>query len=141
MYKDILLPIDLQEADSWKSSLPVAIEYASAFGAVLHIMTVVPSFGMNVVGSFFPDDFAEKAIAEVDKQLHAFVSSMVPDNVKVQHVVEHGRIYEEIIQTADKLNVDLIVMAAHRPDVRDYLLGTNAARVARHSSKSVLIVR
>ena len=48
MYKDILLPIDLQETDSWKNSLPVAIDYASAFNAVLHIMTVVPNFGMNV---------------------------------------------------------------------------------------------
>ncbi len=141
MYKDILLPVDLQETDSWKNSLPVAIEYASAFSAVLHIMTVVPSFGMNVVGSFFPDDFAEKAIAEVDKQLHEFVSSIVPGNVKVQHIVEHGRIYEEIIHTADKLKVDLIVMAAHRPEVTDYLLGTNAARVARHANQSVLIVR
>lgn len=141
MYKDILLPVDIQEADSWTHSLPVATEYASAFKATLHIMTVVPNFGMNAVGSFFPDDFAEKAIGEVNKLLHEFVSANVPDGVKVQHVVKHGRIYEEIIHTASELDVDLIVMAAHRPDVRDYLLGTNAARVARHANQSVLIVR
>ena len=30
MYKDILLPIDLNQDSSWKSALPVAIEHARA---------------------------------------------------------------------------------------------------------------
>lgn len=32
-------------------------------------------------------------------------------------------------------------MAAHRPALKDYLLGPNAARVVRHSNCSVLVVR
>ncbi|MBS28951.1 MAG: hypothetical protein CL566_08540 [Alphaproteobacteria bacterium] len=38
-------------------------------------------------------------------------------------------------------NADIIVIPAHRPYVGDYLLGSNAARVARHADQSVLIVR
>ena len=96
---------------------------------------------MSVVGSFFPDDFAEKALAETDKRLHAYVADNVPDGVPVQHVVAYGRIYEEIIKAADSIGADLIVMSAHRPNVTDYLLGPNAARVARHAKQSVLIIR
>ncbi len=96
---------------------------------------------MSVVGSFFPDDFAEKAIAETDKRLHGFVSENLPDDISIQHVVKHGRVYEEIIMTAKELGADLIVMSAHRHELSDYLLGPNAARVARHASQSVLIVR
>ncbi|MEP3300223.1 MAG: universal stress protein, partial [Pseudoruegeria sp.] len=36
---------------------------------------------------------------------------------------------------------DLIVIGAHRPDFKDYLLGPNAARVVRHSECSVYVVR
>jgi len=59
----------------------------------------------------------------------------------VQHVIAHGNIYEEIIRTANKLKVDLIVMGSHRPALEDYLLGPNAARVMRHAAQSVLVVR
>jgi nucleotide-binding universal stress UspA family protein len=141
MYKHILLPVDLEDSGSWKASLPVAAEYAKAFGATLHVMTVVPDFGMSVVGSFFPADFAEKAIAETNTRLHAFVTENVPDGISLQHVVKHGRVYEEIINTAKELGADLIVMSAHHPELKDYLLGPNAARVAHHAGQSVLIVR
>lgn len=32
-------------------------------------------------------------------------------------------------------------MAAHRPELQDYLLGLNATRVVRHAKVSVLVVR
>jgi nucleotide-binding universal stress UspA family protein len=35
----------------------------------------------------------------------------------------------------------MIVMASHRPEMSDYLLGANAARVVRHAKISVLVVR
>ena len=141
MYKDILVPVDLEDSASWARSLPMAVEYAKSFGATLHVMTVVPDFGMSVVGSFFPDDFAEKALAETAGRLSTFVGENVPDGIPVQQVVEHGRIYEEIIRAAKETGADLIVISAHRAELRDYLLGPNAARVARHAEQSVLIVR
>lgn len=141
MYQDILLPVDLEDSASSARALEVAVEYAKASGATLHVMTVVPDFGMSIVGSYFPDDFADKAITDTDKRLHDYVSENVPDGINVQHMVAHGRIYEEIIRAAAKASADVIVIPAHRPDVGDYLLGSNAARVARHADQSVLIVR
>ena len=60
MYKNVLLPVDLDQESSWRKALPAAIACCTAFGARLHVMTVVPDFGMSIVGSYFPDDFAEK---------------------------------------------------------------------------------
>jgi nucleotide-binding universal stress UspA family protein len=37
--------------------------------------------------------------------------------------------------------VDLVVVGSHRPTMKDYLLGTNAARVIRHARCSVLVPR
>ena len=54
---------------------------------------------------------------------------------------QHGTIYHEICRIAENAGSDLIVMASHRPEVKDYLLGPNAARVVRHAKQSVFIVR
>ena len=59
----------------------------------------------------------------------------------MQHIVAKGSVYECIIKTANEIKADLIVMSAHRPELKDYLLGPNAAKVVRHSDRSVLVVR
>lgn len=141
MYRTILLAVDMGDDTSWQKALPAAVETARAFGATLHVMTVVPDFGMSIVGSFFPADYEKKAMDQASKALHDFVRDHVPQDIKVAHDVCHGAIYEEILDTAKRVKADLIVMAAHRPKQRDYLLGPNAARVARHAACSVLVVR
>tara|TARA_Y100001934_G_C12249085_1_gene724166 strand:+ start:734 stop:1159 length:426 start_codon:yes stop_codon:yes gene_type:complete len=141
MYSDILLPVDLGNDSSWAKALPTAIEYCEAFGAVLHVMTVMPDFGSPMVAQFFPDDHEDKMMENANDVLHKFVADRVPEGIKVQHIVADGTIYKTIIETANDIGADLIVMGSHRPELQDYLLGPNAARVVRHSSKSVLVVR
>lgn len=141
MYKDILLAIDLNEDGSWTKAGPAAVEYAKAFGAKLHVMTVVPDFGMSIVGSFFPEGFEAKAMEATSAKLHEWVAANVPSDVEVQHVVGHGSTYGEILRTAGEIGCDLIIMAAHRSDKQSFLLGPTAARVVRHADVSVLVVR
>ncbi len=141
MYKNILFPIDLNQESSWQKALPTALEYCKAFGSTLHVMNVVPDFGMSVVGSYFPDDFEQKAVEAAREQLHEFVRQHVPEGVKVQHIVGYGTVYDEILRVANDIKADLIVLASHRPALKDYLIGPNAARVVRHFEGSVLVVR
>lgn len=141
MYRDILLPVDLADPSSWRAALPVALTLCRSFGARLHVVSVVPDFGMAIVGQYFPESFEQEMIEETRKALHAFVSERVPADLPVQHVVAHGTVYQEILRAAHDTGVDLIVLASHRPELRDYLLGPNAARVVRHAGMSVLVVR
>ncbi|MDH5749132.1 MAG: universal stress protein [Rhodospirillales bacterium] len=141
MYKNILLAVDLNEESSWAKALPTTVEYCKAFKSELHLMTVVPDFGMNVVRSFFPDDFADQAVAETRKALDSLAGKSIPDGIPVSTFVGYGSIYEEILSAAKKMNADLIIMASHGPHAKDYLLGPNAARVVRHADCSVLVVR
>lgn len=141
MYRTILLAIDLNEPSSWEKALPVAVEQTEAGGGKLHIVTVVPDYGMAIVGSFFPANFEKTALMEADKALDVFVAENVSAEIEVAHSVGHGAIYKEILATAKRVGADLIVMASHRPEQSDYLLGPNAARVVRHADCSVLVVR
>ena len=141
MYNNILLTVDLNQESSWEKALPIAIEYCQAFEARLHVMTVVPDFGMPIVAGYFPDDFAKKALAETKKHLDAFVKDKVPNEVSAAVIIRQGTVYEVILAVAKGIDADLIVMASHRPELKDYLLGPNAARVVRHADQSVLVVR
>lgn len=141
MYKDVLVAIDLGHDGSWKKALPTAVEYAKAFGATLHLCTVVPDFGMSIVGQYFPQDFEDRALADAEKRLHAFIDEHVPDDVRTQVVVGHGGIYQELLRAAAETKCDLIIMASHRPELADFLIGPNAIKVVSHADCSVLVVR
>jgi nucleotide-binding universal stress UspA family protein len=141
MYKDILFPIDITEESSWKEALPVVLEHIAAFNSRLHIMTVLSDGSMSLVQQYFPGGSIERLTEQTQTALHDFVKKHIPKDVEVQHVLAKGSVYECIIKTADEVKADLIVMSAHRPELRDYLLGPNAAKVVRHSKISVLVVR
>lgn len=141
MFQHILLAIDLEDKGSWEKVVPEATNYASKFGSIIHIMTVVPNFGMSIVGSFFPKEHEGKMLEDAKTRLHAFAKQHIPAGISVQHIVGHGTAYEEILRMQKKLKCDLIIMGAHRPKMQDYLLGPNAARVVRHAECSVMVVR
>lgn len=141
MFRTILLPVDLSSEGSWTRALPAALALVRQSGGVLHVVTVLPDFGMSVVGSHFEPGFEEKALKTIGDKLVAWVSANVPEDVETHPHVLHGRVYDEIITAAERVEADAIVMGSHRPELRDYLLGPNAARVVRHARQSVFVVR
>jgi nucleotide-binding universal stress UspA family protein len=141
VYRNILLPVDLSDKHSWRKALPTALALRQTFEAALHVMTVVPDFGMPIVGQYFPPDYEAKLHEHVAAQLKDFLAEQVPEDVAVQRIVAAGKIYQQILSVAGQVKADLIVMGSHRPELADYLLGPNAARVVRHADCSVMVVR
>lgn len=141
MFKDILLAIDLNHEESWGKALPVALEFARASGGTLHVLTVMPDFGLPLVGQFFPKGYEKEVGEKVLSALKEFVRSNVPKDVRTQHIVGEGTVYDVILKIADKIRSDMIVVSSGREDLKDFLLGPNAARVVRHAKCSVTVVR
>lgn len=142
MYRNILVSLDLDDASDLETTLGRASELCRAFpGTRLHAVTVLPTFGMSIVGSFFPSDYEKKASEALMKRLREEVDARLPEGLRCQHIVAEGKVYEAVLRTAREIAADLIVIGAHRPELSDYLLGPNAARVVRHATCSVLVVR
>ena len=141
MYKEILIPVDLATESSWGKALSTAIALCRTFGARLHVVNVVPDFGLSMVSQYFPEGYEQQMIDNADKMLHALVKEQVPDEITVQCIVASGSIYHEVISAAKQTGADLIVMQSHRPELTDYLLGPNAAKIVRHAGCSVMVVR
>jgi nucleotide-binding universal stress UspA family protein len=141
VFKSILVPIDVQHESSWRTVLPVAARIAGETGAKMHVLCVVPPIGLPLVGAFFPEDYESKAVEASKAALADIVSRTELGEVRPQMHVTRGVVYEAILACAEELGSDLIVLAAHRPELKDYLLGPNAARVVRHARQSVFVVR
>ena len=140
MARKILLPIDLNSPASWIKPMAEA-QMMLAKGGELHVASVLPDFGMSMVGTFFQKGFEQTALKTFGDALRHWVRENVPGAIEVHPHVLHGNIYDEILRAADTLDVDVIILAAHRPEARDYLLGPNAARIVRHAKQSVYVVR
>jgi nucleotide-binding universal stress UspA family protein len=141
MFKNILAAVDLNEDSSWEKAVPTAVGLCQSTGARLTLLTVIPDFGMSIISQYFPEGYAENALAETRTKLSAFAGEHVPGGVEQTLMVAQGTIYEEIIRASREVSADLIVVASHRPSLKDYLLGPNASRVVRHSKCSVLVIR
>ena len=140
MFNDVLCAVDLGDEHSWKKALPKAIEMRGDSGN-LHVLTVVPEFGLSIISQYFPEDFEETTLTAAKDAVRAFIDKNVPKEVPSRAIVAQGRAYEQILRIADEIGCDAIVMAAGNPDLAQYLLGPNAARVVRHATCSVLVVR
>ena len=141
MYKSILLPVDLNSVETQHKAVQTAVELGRTFGAGLHVMTVVPDFGMSIVGTFFPEGYEKEALERATENLHDFVKQNLPGDLPAQHIVGQGSVHREVLRIAREIGADLIVMASNQPELQDYLLGPTAAHVVRHTSCSVMIVR
>ncbi|GGD42979.1 universal stress protein [Sinisalibacter lacisalsi] len=143
MIQTILCAVDANRPETEIKVLQQAHRLAEMEAAQLDIITVIPDFGMSWVGGYFDADHTRKAVEAARQMLNDLVEKAIgaEANKKVRHIIGVGSAYHEILETAEKDGADLIVLGAHRPDLKDYLLGPNAARVVRHSSASVYVVR
>lgn len=141
MFENLLLAVDVTSPDGASKSVAAAVALAKAHGSTLHLLNVVPDSGMAIVGASLAPDHMKRLMEAAQNEMHAWTDKNVPNEVSHQiHIVE-GTVYDQIIHVANKLDVDAIIVGAHRPEFRDYLIGPNAARVARHATQSVFVVR
>ncbi len=141
MFRDILVPLDLGDPKIWEKALETAVTLAETFGARLHLLTVLPDYGLPVVGLHFPPDHSEKLRVGAREELRNIARRAVPEGIAVEVLVSQGSIWREIVREARDQHFDLIVMGSHMPGVGDYVLGANATRVAQRAPASVMIVR
>ena len=140
MFAKILVPVDLEHRASNDEILRVATTIANDEGARLVLMTVVEPTPV-AVSPYLPKRFQTQLTEDTANDLKQLAGSLSVSNGTVDSTVRFGSVYKEIIAYAERIGADLLVMGSHKPNVSDFLLGSNASRVVRHSNCSVYIVR
>lgn len=140
MTAKILVALDLEHGTANDELLQNATKLAAAEGADIDLLTVIDSAPPGVAQFMQPG--YEKLVGErVEAKLDEIAARLDAGGGRIETSVRFGGVYNEILAHAAKTGADLIITGSHRPNVADYLLGTNAARVVRHAECSVLVVR
>ncbi|MEM9782768.1 MAG: universal stress protein [Pseudomonadota bacterium] len=141
MSHPILVPVDVEYETSWRPAMTAAREEALRRGAEVHLLSVLPDFGMSLVAQYFPEGYSEKMTADAKAQLDTLGHEMLGSAVVWQAHAHHGDIVKTIMRYAEQMHAGLIVMAAHSPGERSFLSGTHADHVVHQAACSVLVVR
>ncbi|MEM8803188.1 MAG: universal stress protein [Pseudomonadota bacterium] len=141
MFKTLLLAVDVNDLDGAGRSTEAAVALATQNNAVLHLVNVVPDQGMAIVSAAMTSGHDTAMVEAAHTALSDWANAHVPEGLSTELHVAKGTVYDQIIRLSEDLKVDCIVIGAHSPALKDYLIGPNAARVARHANQSVFVVR
>lgn len=123
---NVLCPVNF--TDVARESLHVAERIAQAFGAFLTIVNVLE-----------PDDVTNAATDE--ERVRRWVTPELQDATSFRELIVRGGPAERVLDCADDLGADLIVVGAQHKLFRDAtVLGTTTERLLRFASCPVLVV-
>ena len=134
MYAKILVPMALDH-DLSPQTLAIA-KALSAEGAEVVALHVHPEL-QGSVNSFLDKDVIKAGHDAAEAKLKEKTASL--ENVTAVLVTGHPA--RAIIDYADSHGIDCIVIGSHKPGLRDYFLGSTAARVVQHAGCAVHVHR
>ena len=144
IYRKIMVATDGSELV--RKAVDSAIEIAKLSGAKLYAVHVI------TLGAYYPittsrdaewkKEMKEQLITE-SKEATAYVENAGRvANVEVESVILEGSPAEELVDFAEKNDIDLIVMGTQgKTGILRFLIGSVAENVVRYSKKTVLVVR
>ena len=145
-----LAPIDLEDDSLSEMVIQKTVEMATGVkDAKIYLMTVIPGITPGIdqryairgeTGGSANLDM-KKIVSDSLERLNDLVADWTPDGMKVRTIARRGSVYEQVLNAAEELRMDQIVIGAHRPGLADFLLGPNTARVVRHAKCSVNVIR
>ena len=140
MFKKILVPVDPNEIEFATPAITAAAGLAEQSGGEVLLVGVLPVMN-GYVTEFLPADFEAGFEKETQDRIStvAVESGLKPGRFAIR--LRTGSVYHEVIDEAKESAVDLIVVTSHRPQMSTYLLGSNAAKIVRHATCSVLVLR
>ena len=138
----ILVPIDFSLTS--ENALKAAIQIAAQHQAKLYLLHIIePGILMFAQDGSLIFDITSESI---DKE-HEIRLEKLYDRFKgkgyweVESVVKHGEVTPLIVQTAEEIEADLLVMGSHGTETSlDDLLGTNAYSVVKRAKCPVLTI-
>lgn len=166
MYKNILLAVALQGSDEPNShamaARDVAVSMASEESKKVNVLTVysleridghhdrIPTVDDLELGGSVANkerqsheiDRIQKIEEQVNSVLAHFVVELHNRSINTESIIKEGNPRDLIVQTAEEIGADLIIMGAHaRRSFLDVLLGGTAQAVVNNANCAIIMVR
>ncbi|MFO6422318.1 universal stress protein [Motilimonas sp. KMU-193] len=142
MYKNILIPVDLNAVGFCDKAIACAIWHARQNDAQLQLISVLPGMNMPMVASYFPETAITAMANDTRSQLVSFAKQHIPTDIQVSVHVEQGKPYKRILKYAQAKDIDLIIIPSHkRSKLNKAVLGSVAAKVVENANIDVLVIK
>lgn len=144
-YQNILVPVDGSEISL--SAVKKAAQLAQAFNSQLTLISLVSEDPFVNADFYYPSpimkEYFVQAYANAEKSLKEAQIIASENGVNANIEIVKGEVSEKgIIETAEKLNTDLIVIGSHgRKGFQKFLLGSFAQDVLQGTKLPVLIIK
>lgn len=136
-WKKILVAVDGSRYGA--AATDRALDFAQAYGGEIKVLSVVdlPAEFYGEASDAF-DDLIKKSHGFVDKAAQKAASA----GIKAEGLVREGETYRMIVDVAEDLGVDTIVMGSHgRTGLKRLLMGSVAEKVIGYAPCPVLVVK
>jgi nucleotide-binding universal stress UspA family protein len=137
MFKKIMVPVDLTHREKLTHSLQCAADLAKLYEASLVYVGVTSGVPSSVAHN--PAEYQEK-LADFAKDKAASLGISSEAHTKMAHDPA-TEIDDALLEAAEEIGADLIVMQSHVPGLIEYVWPSNGGKVAEHAKCSVLLVR
>lgn len=140
MFKKILVPLDIDYADTAALVYRKAAAIATLSGAEIKLASVMPGFSMPIVAAHFSDAARKETAEKFTAAVEDFIKTHCSESVS--YTVRTGKNWEEIIKAADDWGADLIVVYHNRHrEINEIFSLSCSQRVSDHANCSVLRLR
>ena len=140
MFKSIIVPVDLAEAELAQPAIANAVAFAKLSGGtvrLIYVRSLVPVTYME----FVPADFDSEQQQDAEAKLAEIAAKIDLPAEQVSAKVLIGSVHGEVLAEADASGADLIVIGSHEPGMLAYVIGSNASAIVRRAKCSVMVLR
>ena len=138
--KRVLVAYDF--SDHAEMALNYALSFAQEYQAELHLLHVLPRLSLGEPEIAWYPPGKDGAYHQAARRLQNAVPAEAHLWCQVTHAVSEGQPYREILNYAEKNEIDLICLGAHGAGFgMKALFGSNVDRVLRQASCPVLVTR
>lgn len=136
MFRNIMVPVD--ESRRCEEAMKIAVGLATDTVYPLHVIEVIADTTFEEFEDFYLR-LERQALRDMDSLL-AFIDDTGP---KIEPKIVYGARAAQILQSAENLNIDLIVMQSHRIDPQDPTRGwgTLSHKIGILASCPVMLVK
>ncbi|MEJ2182955.1 MAG: universal stress protein [Nitrospirota bacterium] len=123
-------------------ALKRAVEIAVAMSSSLTVLSVIPELYLTELSDIDRGRIVEALTEETKTAMEKVRISLASKPVEAKTIIRQGPAAEKILETAQKMKVDLLVVGSHgRHGARKFLLGSVSSKVVDHATCPVLVVK